>query len=107
MPEPNERQFQRAVTDAAMHLGWRYHHEANSFGSKPGFPDLFLVHRNHGILLLELKTGKRRTTEAQQDWIDYLDSCGLPAYVVRPADMDWIIAMLEGKPVAEAGRTVS
>jgi len=98
-PRITEKQFMRSVTEMASALGWRFHHEANSFGSKPGFPDLALFHPDHGALYLELKTGNYGLTGPQQEWIDWLTHCRQIAYVVRPDDMDVIEAMLRGNMI--------
>lgn len=94
-----EKQFQRAVTDMAGWLGWKSHHEVNSFGTKPGKPDLELTHPQYGIVFLELKVGKRVPTAPQTEWIDHYRSCGIPAYVVYPRDMEAIEAILHGNHV--------
>ena len=92
-----ERQFMRAVTDLAGYLGWRSYHEVTSFGSKPGKPDLELSHEQHGLLFLELKVGNRQPTEAQRDWLDWYRQCRIPAYLVRPSDMEFLERLLKGE----------
>ena len=83
-----ERQLQRRVTDAAGRLGWTWHHEANSFGSRPGWPDLALFHPEHGALYLELKVGKNRITAAQRAWLETLHAAGQRVAVIRETDED-------------------
>lgn len=83
-----ERDLQRQVTDAASRLGWRFHHEANSFGSRPGWPDLALFHPEHGALYLELKVGQRPVTAAQREWLQTLHACGQRVAVIRETDHD-------------------
>lgn len=114
----NEREFLNAVRAEARKRGWALiHHESTSFGTKPGFPDLLLVHGGkvtqgkkqtyhepkHGILFLELKTGKRKTTEYQQAWIAGLQAAGQKAYIVRPEQWHQILALLDGEAVDLAG----
>ena len=84
----NERHLQKRVTDAASRLGWRYHHEANSFGSRPGWPDLALFHPEHGALYLELKVGKNQPTMEQRAWLEWLHQCGQRVAVIRETDHD-------------------
>lgn len=96
-PIIKEADFQRTVTTMAAFLGWRYHHEATSFGSKPGWPDLALFHPAHGAVYLELKVGKNKPTENQLEWITWLQQCGQRAYIVYPSQLDQIEALLSGQ----------
>lgn len=93
-----ERELQRQVTDAASRLGWRYHHEATSFGSKPGWPDLAMFHPEHGAIYVELKVGRRPVTKAQADWLRWLKASGQTVLVVRDceADLDVLYGLMAG-----------
>lgn len=92
-----EAEFQDTVTEMADRLGWRWHHETDSRRSEAGFPDLVLVHPNHGVLWLELKTAKGRVRAEQHNWIYALQQAGQRAFVVRPADLDAIELALRGE----------
>ncbi len=57
-------------------------------GQKPGVPDIFLPVPRGGIhgLFIELKNGKNRTTEAQDDYLYFLEEQGYAAYVCYGVD---------------------
>lgn len=95
-----EKDLQRAITDMAKALGWRYHHETFSMGSRPGYPDLTLVHPQHGVLWLELKASNGTVKPSQQEWIDALNDAGLRAFIVYPHHQDLIAELLQGNDVA-------
>lgn len=72
-----EKQLQANVIELAGYLGWRCYHTHDSRRSQPGFPDLVLVHPDHGILFRELKRERNSpTTEAQRDWLYALQTAG-------------------------------
>lgn len=96
-----ERQFMNQVIDLAVMLGWKVHHETFSMGTKPGWPDLTLCHDAHGLLFLELKGPRGRTTDAQVEWIEALRRAGQRAYIVRPTDIAWIAELLQGNDTRE------
>lgn len=98
-PKPTEAEFQKSVIGAATALGWKWHHEVFSLGTKPGYPDLTLAHPNHGVLWLELKGPRGKVHPAQQDWIDWLQLCGQDAYIVWWDQWDVIEDLLNGREV--------
>ncbi len=118
----NEREFQRTLIREAKKRGWTLiHQETSSFGTKPGFPDLVLVHGgemidaihrekkikrwqptdapSHGILVFELKVGKRQLTPYQEDWLAAFRFAGVKAYAIRPEHWDTILDLLDGQDV--------
>jgi hypothetical protein len=81
-----EAQLQTAVMRLARALGWLTYHTQFSIRSVPGFPDLLMVHPQHGLVALELKTSRGRVGPAQQDWITALGR-HIYARVIRPSDL--------------------
>lgn len=89
-----EKQFRQMVVDVARHFGWRVYFTWQSRHSPEGFPDLFMV-RNGQALAVELKTGSRRPTQAQEEWLrDLAQVLGIRAYVWRPTSWAAIIRIL-------------
>jgi len=83
-----ERAFQQAVENLALRAGWLVYHTHDSRRSRPGFPDLVLVHAARGLVLFrELKTQTGRLTPAQKRWLTDLKTAGADAAVWRP--LDW------------------
>lgn len=91
----NEKQLQASVLELASYLGWKYFHPHNSRHSVPGYPDLTLVHPEHGIIWRELKTDKGRVSSHQVEWIAAINKAGGSAGVWNLAD--WV----EGRVLAE------
>ncbi len=103
-----ERELQDAVIETARLLGWKVAHwrpARTAHGWRTpvqadgaGWPDLTLVRRGR-IVFAELKTGRGKLTDEQQQWLDALSGCGLETHVWRPAD--WtagrIIGALTGR----------
>lgn len=89
-----EAQFMATVIDAATNLGYRVHHERFSVGSRPGFPDLVIMGKGR-VIFAELKDDRRKPTPAQQEYLDYLRSEGIDAYLWRPSDWDDIEDILK------------
>lgn len=93
-----EKQFQQAVIQEARACGWRVFHPYHMQRSAYGYPDLTLVHREHGVLFLELKRETDgRVTDHQRAWIEDLRAAGARARIVRPCDHRWITAVLQGE----------
>lgn len=82
-----EAQLQNHVQQLLDAGGWTWHHETDSRKSKAGFPDLVMVHPQHGVLWRELKTEKGRLRPDQTRWLDSLHSAGEDADVWRPRDV--------------------
>lgn len=93
-----EKQFQQAVVQEARSCGWRVFHPYHMQRSAFGYPDLTLVHREHGVLFLEIKREKDgRVSDHQHAWINDLQIAGARARIVRPCDHQWITAVLQGE----------
>lgn len=67
-----EAQLQSAIIDCARSLGWLVYHTHDSRHSPAGYPDLTLGHGRFGIVFAELKDAKRKTTFAQETWLEVL-----------------------------------
>ncbi len=86
----------QAIIDASKHLGYRCFHTFDSRRSEPGFPDLLLLRERDGRrYVIETKTEKGPVTTEQLAWIAAFSSCGIPAMVARPNDLDTVLEMLK------------
>lgn len=96
-----EKQFQRQIVDTAMKVyGWRRSfHTHYAVGSDPGYPDLTLIHPDHGPLWLEVKGGRRASYPSveQVAWLADLRHAGQHAYVVYPRDVLLVDMLLRGE----------
>jgi hypothetical protein len=84
-----ETQFSGLVRELAAIGGWRLrYHTVDSRGSKRGFPDWVLVHReDRRIIFAELKTETGKPTEQQEEWLEALERVrGLEVHLWRPSD---------------------
>jgi hypothetical protein len=88
-----EKDLMQTIIDAARLLGWRVYHTFDSRRSTPGFPDLVLL-KDRRCLVIETKTDTGKVTPAQIEWINAFRDAGIPAKVVRPADLDDVIREL-------------
>ena len=61
-----------------------------------GFPDLVLVHPEHGLLFAELKMPGRKPDTAQLHWLFWLQRAGQRTYLWYPADVDNMLATFDG-----------
>lgn len=83
--------FQVRVLGLAERLGYalRYH-PYDSRRSEPGFPDLTLVRpRDHRLVFLELKAGRKQPTAPQRLWLAELDKVTRVDAAVARASRDW------------------
>ena len=86
MPE-SESEFQGRVIALAYAKGWRIYHTYDSRRSVAGFPDLLMLHPQHGQIVAELKTEKGKLTPQQANWLLAFEAAGLAAAIWRPADL--------------------
>ncbi len=93
----NEKEFMAWLIRMAQRSGWLVYHPYDSRKSEPGWPDVFMC-RGEVALAFECKTETGHVTDEQARWLLALRACGIEARVVRPADAEWIRAILEGKP---------
>ncbi|MDF2757514.1 MAG: hypothetical protein K0S99_145 [Thermomicrobiales bacterium] len=97
-----ERDLQARVVGMANALGWIHYATVYSIGADPGYPDLTLVHPEHGVIWLELKTDRGRVSEAQREWIACLRDAGQRAWLVYPFDTEeggWLERVLRGETI--------
>lgn len=102
-PDVSEKALQSAVVRLAQQAGYLVYFTWSSKRSPEGFPDLILApgptctHVPRICYALELKTATGHVTLPQQAWLDALAQCtGVHAAVVRPADLEDLIALLRG-----------
>lgn len=92
-----EDELLTAITEAATMTGWRWMHIRRSdlaiVQGHSGFPDLILA-RDGRVMYLELKTMTGDVTPDQAAWLVALDNGDVWATVVRPVDLDDVIAAL-------------
>lgn len=100
----DEKEFQRAVVDLALSLGWKVAHcrkvlvrmgERQHYETPMavGWPDLTLV-RDGRLVFAELKFGSNTTTAEQKDWLRELGATGAECYVWYPKHWDDIVRVL-------------
>ena len=87
-----EKDLERQVRDLAAALGWKRYHTYRSKRSEPGWPDEALVRDR--LVLLELKSAAGKLSAAQKAWLRALVDAGAECYVVRPADLEALAAIL-------------
>lgn len=100
----SEQAFQDAIVDLARTFGWKVAHFAaartNHGWRTParydatGWPDLILVHPEHGIIAAEVKSVGGKPTTEQTDWLKLLRRAGIAADIWRPTDGDQIARTL-------------
>jgi hypothetical protein len=96
-----EGEFLEQVIDMAHVYGWICAHfrpakTADGWrtavsGDGVGFPDLFLLRPATGhAIAAELKVGRRKKTAEQEDWLNAMEECGIPAFTWTPGDWEEI-----------------
>lgn len=86
-----ETAYQVRVLELAERLGYELrYHTHDSQRSEPGFPDLALLRpRDHRLVFLELKAGRKQPTEAQRRWIHELAGVTRVGAAVSRDSADW------------------
>lgn len=80
----SEAALQQMVIDLARWAGFMHYHVTDPRKSRPGFPDLVLVHTTTGrLIFVELKSEKGRIRPEQDVWLHHL-GMRHEAYVWRP-----------------------
>lgn len=92
----NEADFTRIVISAATERQWLAYHTHDSRRSQAGFPDLVVVHPEHGAIYAELKMPEKYPTPMQRVWLTTLLRAGHRVYLWRPADYRRIVEVLDG-----------
>lgn len=88
-----EATFQSHVVRLAKAHGWWPYHVYDSRRSEPGYPDLTLLHRQHGLIFRELKAEKGRVKPTQWLWLHGLIDADQDAAIWRPSD--WIAGTIQ------------
>jgi YD repeat-containing protein len=95
LAELTEAQFQAQVIDLAGLLGYKHYFTYRSKRSPAGWPDLALCRDR--LVLVELKRERGVVSEKQKAWIGWLLEAQVETYVVRPADLDDLAAVLQAR----------
>lgn len=90
-----ETQYQREIVKLAKDEGHYVYHTHDSRRSEKGFPDLVIIPEDRPIIFLEVKTQTGIVKPEQQRVIDRLVKVGEIAYIVRPADLTWVAALIQ------------
>lgn len=103
-PHMTEAELQRSVLELAAMFGWRVAHfraARTAHGWRTavaadgaGFPDLVLVHPEHGVIFAELKSSKGTLTDEQRAWAVALTAARARWYCWRPSDWPEVVATL-------------
>lgn len=95
----SEASFTRLVMRLAEYHGWHAHHDWDSRGSLPGFPDLVLIREQGGltrVIFAELKKKGGRLSPEQRELLEWLRRCpGVETYLWFPGDWDRIREVLQ------------
>ena len=105
----SERQLQQTIVEAATVTGcWLVYHTYDSRRSHAGWPDPVLLgkpgSRAEGwAMFLELKDRRRQPTPEQRFWLSGLQAAlsgdKVVVALVRPAHLDWILALIQDGPI--------
>lgn len=103
----SEGDFTRIILYAGrMFYGWRMLHIRPAMrlngeyvtpvsGDGEGFPDINAIRACTGDRFVsELKVGRNKTTDDQDDWLNDCEACGIPAFVWYPQDVEEIKRVL-------------
>lgn len=114
----NEIEFERKIVDLAHTFGWRVaafrpartkHDEwvtPVKYDGK-GWPDLVLVHPEHGVLFREIKSDRGTLTPEQRVWCAALGQAGANVAIWTPRDWDRIQQVLSNGRVTNPTRNPS
>lgn len=87
----------REIRQMAELYGWICYHTHDSRRSAPGFPDLCIVRPEPAdgpVYVWECKTATGKLTMDQSLWLSALHAKRIEARVVRPADFDDLLRLL-------------
>lgn len=89
----DEATLQKCLIETADALGYLTHWTPDSRRTHSGHPDVTIC--GHGLYLkVEMKTAAGRVRPQQRVWLAELHRAGIDARLVRPADLDDVIALL-------------
>lgn len=100
-----EAAFQNSIVAAAQAAGWLVYHTHNSQRSQPGFPDLVLVHPEHGLRFAECKAVNGILRPEQVVWHEALAEAGLTVRLFVPGGEPEIERCLRLEPGSLGGAT--
>ena len=100
-PQIPEASFQKAVTDAALALGWSVWHDHDSRMNEPDMPDLELLRDR--LIKVEVKRAAGVPTPGQERYLRRLARAGVETYLWRPSDWPEIVGVLK-RPEAKQRR---
>lgn len=89
-----ERDWSRQVYDLLQLTGWSRYHTWRAKHSPAGFPDETIWRDRVAFLELKRQGKQSKCSPAQKETIRGLIAAGAEVYVVRPADLDDIAAVL-------------
>jgi hypothetical protein len=101
----SEHELQATIVDACRVLGYRVAHFrpartasgwCTPMTGDEGFPDLICA-RPGRVLALELKAARGRLGPGQAEWLEAMQGAIVHAKVVRPAELDELLALLAAR----------
>lgn len=93
-----EAQWQKQIADMARtHGATVIYHTYDARGSDKGYPDLTIVHPDHGTFWFEVKGPRGKLSDAQRETLRNLQYANKHAYVVYPRDFTLVDALLRGE----------
>jgi hypothetical protein len=95
----SEHELQATIVDACRVLGYRVAHfrpARTPMTGDEGFPDLICA-RPGRVLALELKAARGRLGPGQAEWLEAMQGAIVHAKVVRPAELDELLALLAAR----------
>lgn len=96
-----EAAFQAQTEKLAEGYGWYVYHDRDSRKNNRGFPDLFCVHPEHGMVHIELKTEHGTVRPEQKRVINLIRRAGGRAFIARPRHRDRLEALFAGRAVRD------
>ena len=90
-----ERELQDTVLEVLEWQGWKVFHDEDSRRNRAGFPDCCAV-KGSRLMFIEFKSAKGKLRTQQRQWLDELAQATYEVYLVRPKDLDEIVAIISG-----------
>lgn len=103
-----EDRLQKSVATYLNYMGMTWFHVANERstsprtganlkkkGVKPGIPDVIILDQKHGFngMVIELKVGKKKPTDAQLQWLEKFETLGWKTAVCY--DFESVVTLVE------------
>jgi hypothetical protein len=96
----SEAALQKSIVGRAKRRGWKVAHAGRGIAAfdsegnpvfvtamSKGWPDLFLAHPKLGAMAIECKKEGGIVEPEQQEWLQLLNLCGIPSFVIRPSHL--------------------